>query len=154
MEGNLGHWNTGLEVSNNDDEVESLVMVEKKTVVPTIPKVDVVRPKEQEKPVRKTVRDAEMYRSKGSGEQECKRRKEESKNIEQNQNDPRRMKCLGRILSAKKNKGNHEHFIQKTTAPGGGISKNLIIRVRKHNRNYELMELLKKSMKWACQEDQ
>ncbi|GKF96754.1 hypothetical protein Tco_0292575, partial [Tanacetum coccineum] len=28
---------------------------EKKTVVPTIPKVDVVRPKQQEKPVRKTI---------------------------------------------------------------------------------------------------
>ncbi|GJV28886.1 hypothetical protein Tco_1385334 [Tanacetum coccineum] len=35
----------------------------KKTVVPTIPKVDVVRPKQQEKPVRKTVKYAEMYRS-------------------------------------------------------------------------------------------
>ncbi|GJU36232.1 putative reverse transcriptase domain-containing protein [Tanacetum coccineum] len=34
----------------------SPVVVEKKTVVPTIPKVDVVRPKQQEKPVRKTVR--------------------------------------------------------------------------------------------------
>ncbi|GKB32768.1 ribonuclease H-like domain-containing protein [Tanacetum coccineum] len=33
----------------------------KKTVVPTIPKVDVVRPKQQEKPVRKTVKYAEMY---------------------------------------------------------------------------------------------
>ncbi|GJT91296.1 hypothetical protein Tco_1080141 [Tanacetum coccineum] len=41
----------------------SLSVVEKKTVVPTIPKVDVVRPKQQEKPVRKTVRYAEMYRS-------------------------------------------------------------------------------------------
>ncbi|GJY00549.1 hypothetical protein Tco_0357567 [Tanacetum coccineum] len=52
-------------VSDNEDEVESPVVVEKKTVVPTIPKVDVVRPKQQEKPVRKTVRYAEMYRSKG-----------------------------------------------------------------------------------------
>ncbi|GJT91403.1 putative ribonuclease H-like domain-containing protein [Tanacetum coccineum] len=43
-------------VSDNEDEVESPVVVEKKTVVPTIPKVDVVRPKQQEKPVRKTVR--------------------------------------------------------------------------------------------------
>ncbi|GJW25147.1 hypothetical protein Tco_0038958 [Tanacetum coccineum] len=49
----------------NEDEVESHVMVEKKTVVPTIPKVDVFRPKQQEKPVRKTVRYAKMYRSKG-----------------------------------------------------------------------------------------
>ncbi|GJZ69835.1 hypothetical protein Tco_0633385 [Tanacetum coccineum] len=31
-------------VSDNEDEVESLVVVEKKIVVPTIPKVDVVRP--------------------------------------------------------------------------------------------------------------
>ncbi|GJT91295.1 hypothetical protein Tco_1080140 [Tanacetum coccineum] len=50
-------------VSDNEDEVESPVVVEKKTVVPTIPKVDVVRPKQQEKSVRKTVRYAEMYRS-------------------------------------------------------------------------------------------
>ncbi|GJS48800.1 hypothetical protein Tco_0598921 [Tanacetum coccineum] len=52
-------------VSDNEDEVESPVVVEKKTVVPTIPKVDVVRPKQQEKPVKKTVRYAEMYKSKG-----------------------------------------------------------------------------------------
>ncbi|GJS04616.1 hypothetical protein Tco_0321124 [Tanacetum coccineum] len=52
-------------VFDNEDEVESPVVVEKKTVVPTIPKVDVVRPKQQEKPVRKIVRYAEMYRSKG-----------------------------------------------------------------------------------------
>ncbi|GKC55813.1 hypothetical protein Tco_1083411 [Tanacetum coccineum] len=32
-------------VFDNEDEVESLVVVEKKIVVPTIPKVDVVRPK-------------------------------------------------------------------------------------------------------------
>ncbi|GJV01125.1 hypothetical protein Tco_1334694, partial [Tanacetum coccineum] len=43
-------------VSDNEDEVESPVVVEKKIVVHTIPKVDVVRPKQQEKPVRKTVR--------------------------------------------------------------------------------------------------
>ncbi|GJT64003.1 ribonuclease H-like domain-containing protein [Tanacetum coccineum] len=42
-------------VFDNEDEVESPVVVEKKTVVPTIPKVDVVRPKQQEKPVRKIV---------------------------------------------------------------------------------------------------
>ncbi|GJY15013.1 ribonuclease H-like domain-containing protein [Tanacetum coccineum] len=52
-------------VSDNEDEVESPVVVEKKTVVPTIPKVDVVRPKQQEKPIRKTVRYVEMYISKG-----------------------------------------------------------------------------------------
>ncbi|GKC09305.1 hypothetical protein Tco_1000915 [Tanacetum coccineum] len=43
-------------VSNNEDEVESPVVVEKKTIV---------KPKQQEKPVRKTVRYAKMYRSKG-----------------------------------------------------------------------------------------
>ncbi|GJV06277.1 hypothetical protein Tco_1343933, partial [Tanacetum coccineum] len=52
-------------VFDNEDEVESPVVVENKTVVLTIPKVDVVRPKRQEKPVRKTVRFAKMYRSKG-----------------------------------------------------------------------------------------
>ncbi|GJT55562.1 hypothetical protein Tco_0990616 [Tanacetum coccineum] len=49
-------------VSDNEDEVKSPVMVEKKTVVPTIPKVDVVRPKQQEKSVRKPVKYAKMYR--------------------------------------------------------------------------------------------
>nr|GEZ46511.1 hypothetical protein [Tanacetum cinerariifolium] len=39
-----------------DCSVESPVVVEKKTVVPTIAKVEVVRPKQQEIPVRKTVR--------------------------------------------------------------------------------------------------
>ncbi|GKA35573.1 ribonuclease H-like domain-containing protein [Tanacetum coccineum] len=58
----------GLRVYDNEDEVESpivesSIVVEKKYVVPTIPKVDVVRPKQKEKPVRKTVRYAEMYRS-------------------------------------------------------------------------------------------
>nr|GEV43410.1 ribonuclease H-like domain-containing protein [Tanacetum cinerariifolium] len=46
-------------VSNNKDcLVESLVVVEKKTVVLTIAKVEVVRPKQQETPVRKTVRNS------------------------------------------------------------------------------------------------
>nr|GEY16323.1 hypothetical protein [Tanacetum cinerariifolium] len=47
--------------------IESPIMVEKKTDVPTIAKVKVVRPKQQEKPVRKTVRYAEMYRSQEIG---------------------------------------------------------------------------------------
>ncbi|GJT53347.1 hypothetical protein Tco_0988401 [Tanacetum coccineum] len=51
-------------VSNNEDEVESPVVVEKKTVVLTIPKVDVVRPKQQEKSVRKTVRQVNTARPK------------------------------------------------------------------------------------------
>nr|GEU56918.1 hypothetical protein [Tanacetum cinerariifolium] len=48
---------------NKDCSVESPVVIEKKTVAPTIAKVEVVRPKQQEKLVRKTVR-AEMYRRK------------------------------------------------------------------------------------------
>nr|GFC84704.1 hypothetical protein [Tanacetum cinerariifolium] len=41
---------------NKDCSVESPVVVEKKTIVPTIAKVEVVRPKQQEKLVRKTVK--------------------------------------------------------------------------------------------------
>nr|GEW56208.1 hypothetical protein [Tanacetum cinerariifolium] len=52
-------------LDNKDYLVASPVVVEKKTVVPTIAKVKVVRPKQQEEPVRKTVRYAEMYRSQG-----------------------------------------------------------------------------------------
>nr|GFA75210.1 hypothetical protein [Tanacetum cinerariifolium] len=48
---------------NKDCSVESPVMVERKTIVPTITKGEVVSPKQQEKPVRKTVRYAKMYRS-------------------------------------------------------------------------------------------
>nr|GEZ11594.1 putative ribonuclease H-like domain-containing protein [Tanacetum cinerariifolium] len=51
---------------NKDCSVESPVVVEKKTVVPTVTKVEFVRPKQQEKPVRKLVKYAEMYRSQGS----------------------------------------------------------------------------------------
>ncbi|GKB76249.1 hypothetical protein Tco_0943144 [Tanacetum coccineum] len=51
-------------VFDNEDEVESPVMVEKKTVVPTIPKVNIVRPKQQEKSVRKTVRQVNTSRPK------------------------------------------------------------------------------------------
>ncbi|GJX73290.1 hypothetical protein Tco_0311885, partial [Tanacetum coccineum] len=43
--------------------VKSPVIVEKKIVVPTIPKVNVVKSKQQEKLVRKPVKYAEMYRS-------------------------------------------------------------------------------------------
>nr|GFA71943.1 hypothetical protein [Tanacetum cinerariifolium] len=53
-------------VSNNKDySVESPVVVEKKTVVPTIAKVEFIRLKQQEKPLRKPVKYAEMYRSQG-----------------------------------------------------------------------------------------
>nr|GEX82216.1 hypothetical protein [Tanacetum cinerariifolium] len=48
-------------VSNNKDcSVDSLVVVEKKTDVPTFAKVEFVRPKQQEKPVRKPIKYAEM----------------------------------------------------------------------------------------------
>ncbi|GKE80763.1 hypothetical protein Tco_1550763, partial [Tanacetum coccineum] len=46
--------------------VEELVSddkLEKKTVFPTVAKIEFVRPKQQEKPVRKPVKYAEMYRS-------------------------------------------------------------------------------------------
>ncbi|GJZ72610.1 hypothetical protein Tco_0636756 [Tanacetum coccineum] len=43
----------------------------KKTVVPTIPKVDVFRPKQQEKPIRKTVKYAEMYRQVNTARQKA-----------------------------------------------------------------------------------
>ncbi|GJW50699.1 hypothetical protein Tco_0092050 [Tanacetum coccineum] len=50
-------------VSDNKDEVESPVVVKKKTVFPTAAKIEFVRPKQYEKPVRKPVKYAEMYRS-------------------------------------------------------------------------------------------
>nr|GFC61507.1 ubiquitin hydrolase [Tanacetum cinerariifolium] len=50
---------------NKDCSVESPVVVEKKIVVSTVTKVEFVRPKQQEKPVRKPVKYAEMYRSQG-----------------------------------------------------------------------------------------
>ncbi|GJX05190.1 ribonuclease H-like domain-containing protein [Tanacetum coccineum] len=50
-------------VSDDEEQDESPVVVEKKIVVPTIPKVNVVKSKQQEKPVRKPVKYAEMYRS-------------------------------------------------------------------------------------------
>ncbi|GKG19477.1 hypothetical protein Tco_0376576, partial [Tanacetum coccineum] len=46
-------------VSDDEEQDESPIVVEKKTIVPTIPKVNVVKSKQQEKPVR----NAEMYRS-------------------------------------------------------------------------------------------
>ncbi|GJW26212.1 hypothetical protein Tco_0040023 [Tanacetum coccineum] len=50
-------------VSDDKEQDESPIVVEKKTVVPTISKVNVVKSKQQEKPVRKPVKYAEMYRS-------------------------------------------------------------------------------------------
>ncbi|GJU31184.1 hypothetical protein Tco_1174773 [Tanacetum coccineum] len=50
-------------VFDNEDEVESPVMVKKKTVFPIAANIEFVRPKQHEKPVRKPVKYAEMYRS-------------------------------------------------------------------------------------------
>nr|GFB12379.1 ribonuclease H-like domain-containing protein [Tanacetum cinerariifolium] len=50
---------------NKDCSVESHVVVEKKTVVPTVAKIEFVRAKQQEKPDRKTIKYAEMYKSQG-----------------------------------------------------------------------------------------
>ncbi|GJX97039.1 putative ribonuclease H-like domain-containing protein [Tanacetum coccineum] len=51
-------------VSDNEDEIESPIMVKKKIVFPTAAKIEFVRPKQHEKPVRKPVKYAEMYRLK------------------------------------------------------------------------------------------
>ncbi|GJZ54235.1 ribonuclease H-like domain-containing protein [Tanacetum coccineum] len=50
-------------VSDNEDEVESPVMVKKKIVFPTAAKIEFVRPKQHEKLVRKPVKYAEIYMS-------------------------------------------------------------------------------------------
>ncbi|GJU50219.1 hypothetical protein Tco_1219774 [Tanacetum coccineum] len=50
-------------VSDDEEQEESKPMFEKKTVIPAIKKIEFVRPKQQEKPVRKLVKYAEMYRS-------------------------------------------------------------------------------------------
>ncbi|GKF21929.1 hypothetical protein Tco_0070567, partial [Tanacetum coccineum] len=52
--------------SPNAPLVKELVLddkLKKKTIFPTIAKIEFVRPKQQEKPVKKLVRYAEMYRS-------------------------------------------------------------------------------------------
>nr|GEY22010.1 hypothetical protein [Tanacetum cinerariifolium] len=51
--------------NNKDSSVESPVVVEKKTIVSIVTKVEFVRPKQQEKPVRKPVKYAKMYMSQG-----------------------------------------------------------------------------------------
>ncbi|GKE46755.1 ribonuclease H-like domain-containing protein [Tanacetum coccineum] len=61
---------TSNEVRESPDApmVEKLVSddkLEKKTIFPTVAKIEFVRPKQQEKPVRKPVKYAEMYRSQG-----------------------------------------------------------------------------------------
>ncbi|GJY02209.1 putative ribonuclease H-like domain-containing protein [Tanacetum coccineum] len=59
---------TSNEVRESPDAslVKELVLndkLEKKTIFPTVPKINFVRPQQQEKPVRKPVKYAEMYRS-------------------------------------------------------------------------------------------
>ncbi|GJW93803.1 hypothetical protein Tco_0173475 [Tanacetum coccineum] len=48
-------------VSDDEEQDESPVVIKKKTVFPTAAKIEVVKPKQQEKPVRKPVKYAEMY---------------------------------------------------------------------------------------------
>ncbi|GKA64192.1 hypothetical protein Tco_0763798 [Tanacetum coccineum] len=50
-------------VSDDEEQDESKPKSEKKTVIPTAAKIEFVRPKQQEKPIRKPVKYAEMYRS-------------------------------------------------------------------------------------------
>ncbi|GJT91694.1 hypothetical protein Tco_1080539 [Tanacetum coccineum] len=50
-------------VSNNEDEVESPVVVKKKIIFPTAAKIEFVKPKQHEKPVGKPVKYAEIYKS-------------------------------------------------------------------------------------------
>ncbi|GJX93279.1 sodium/hydrogen exchanger 6, partial [Tanacetum coccineum] len=50
-------------VSDDEEQEESNPMSKKKTVIPAVIKIEFVRPKQQEKPVRKPVKYAEMYRS-------------------------------------------------------------------------------------------
>nr|GEW19573.1 ubiquitin hydrolase [Tanacetum cinerariifolium] len=52
-------------LDNKDCTVESHVVVEKKIVVPTLANIEFVKAKQQEKPVRKPVKYAEMYMSQG-----------------------------------------------------------------------------------------
>nr|GEW16516.1 hypothetical protein [Tanacetum cinerariifolium] len=50
---------------NKDCSVESPIVVENKIVVPAVTKVEFVKAKQQEKPVRKPIKYAEMYKSQG-----------------------------------------------------------------------------------------
>nr|GEW01595.1 hypothetical protein [Tanacetum cinerariifolium] len=55
-------------LDNKDYSVKSPVMKEKKTIVPNAAKIEFVRPKQQEKPVRKPVKYAETYMSQDTRE--------------------------------------------------------------------------------------
>ncbi|GKE75311.1 hypothetical protein Tco_1537352, partial [Tanacetum coccineum] len=63
---------TSNEVRESPDAplIEELVSDEKKNVSPTVVKIEFVRPKQQEKPVRKPVKYAEMYRSQSHPQKE------------------------------------------------------------------------------------
>ncbi|GKC02702.1 hypothetical protein Tco_0994312 [Tanacetum coccineum] len=69
-------------VSDDEEQDDSPVVVEKKTVVPTIPKVNVVKSKQQEKPVRKPVKYAEYGCTNSGDRQECQQKKEKEEGKE------------------------------------------------------------------------
>nr|GEU56994.1 hypothetical protein [Tanacetum cinerariifolium] len=73
---------------NKDCSLESPVMVENKTVVPTITKIEFVKAKQQEKPVKKPVKYAKMYRLKKDQEKD-KIRTKRDKNGKLNTARPR-----------------------------------------------------------------
>ncbi|GKF24744.1 hypothetical protein Tco_0077066, partial [Tanacetum coccineum] len=50
-------------VSDDEEQDESKPKSEKKTVIPTAAKIKFFKPENHEKPVKKSVRYAEMYRS-------------------------------------------------------------------------------------------
>ncbi|GKE20934.1 hypothetical protein Tco_1432446, partial [Tanacetum coccineum] len=52
-------------VSDDEEQEESKPKSEKKTIIPTVKKIEFVRPKQQQKPVRKPDKYAKMYRSQG-----------------------------------------------------------------------------------------
>ncbi|GKG00356.1 hypothetical protein Tco_0302046, partial [Tanacetum coccineum] len=60
---NLDLSNSGLKEFQQPEKLVLDDKLEKKTVFPTVAKIEFVRPKQQEIPVRKLVKYAEMYRS-------------------------------------------------------------------------------------------
>ncbi|GJW40632.1 putative ribonuclease H-like domain-containing protein [Tanacetum coccineum] len=57
----MGHFAKGISVAPLVEELVSDDKLEKKTISPTVAKIEFVRPKKQEKPIRKPVKYAEMY---------------------------------------------------------------------------------------------
>ncbi|GJT35270.1 ribonuclease H-like domain-containing protein [Tanacetum coccineum] len=107
-------------VSYNEDEVESPVVVKKKTIFPTIAKIKFVRPKQNEKPVRKPCisyfKKIGLHDATGrlksvmawdgctnSGEARVQQRKRRiQEDVRNSKKKDQEMKCFGRILLAKK----------------------------------------------------